>query len=67
MKKSLEKRIERYCDESEFPFAVYFTKLVPNALYKNKKYFFLYHETNKVQASFRTQREIELFLEERGY
>ena len=54
MKKELEKRIEEYCNSTEFPWAVYFSDVVPDARYTKYKYF------------FKTQKEIEKFLDIQG-
>lgn len=64
MKKSLELKIEKYCNKSEFPYAVYYSNIVPDSRYSGYKYFFKYHGTNNVAKAFRTQKEIEEFLED---
>lgn len=64
MKKSLIKNIEVYCNSTEFPGAVYFSDIVPDARYKGYKYFFKYHGTHNVAKAFKTQNEIESFIEE---
>lgn len=64
MKKELIKKIERYCNSTEFPNAVYFSDVVPDARFKKDKYFFKYHNTHTVAVAFKTQKEIEEFIED---
>ncbi len=66
MKKELEKRIEEYCNSTEFPWAVYFSNVVPDARYTRYKYFFKYYNTHTVAEAFKTQKEIEKFLDIQG-
>ena len=61
--KKLEERIEKYCESTKYPFQVYFSDIVSDARYKGYKYFFKYFSTNKVAIAFKTQREIEDFLD----
>lgn len=62
MKKTLIKKIDEFCDKSEFPFSVYYSETIPDSRYKKYKYFFKYHNTHTVAKAFRTQKEIEEFL-----
>ncbi|WP_462427211.1 hypothetical protein [Fusobacterium varium] len=64
MKKSLEEKINKYCDNTEYPFEMYYSDIIPDARYKNDKYFLKYHHTNNVAHSFKTQNELESFLDE---
>lgn len=63
----LIKRIENYCDSTQFPYQVYFSDVVPDARYVKYKYFFKYFGTNGVAKAFKTQKEIKEFLEEEGF
>lgn len=62
MKKKLKKRIEEYCERSEFPYKVYYSEVIPDERYRKYKYFLKYHNTHKVKEAFKTQKEIELYL-----
>lgn len=63
--KKLLKRIEKYCETTQFPWAVYFSDVVPDCRYLKYKYFFKYHNTHSVAMAFKTQKEISDFLEKR--
>ena len=65
--KELIKRIEGYCDSTQFPFQVYFSDIIPDARYAKYKYFFKYHGTHTVAMSFKTQKEIKEFLSDNGF
>lgn len=65
--KKLLARIEKFCNSTEFPYSMYFSKIVPDARYSKQKYFFKYHNTHSVATAFKTQQEIKDFLEENGY
>lgn len=67
MKKELIKKIEDYCGNSQFPYEVYFSEKVPDCRYTKYKYFFKYYNTHKVAQAFKTQKEIEKFLDNEGY
>ena len=65
MRKSLENKIKKYVESTVFPFAVYYTDCPFNSGgYEDYKYFFCYHSTHSVAKAFRTQRELEEFLNE---
>lgn len=64
MKKSLVLKIARYCDSTDFPYSVYFTDVVPALNFAKYKYFFKYHNTHGVAESFKTQKDIEKFIDE---
>lgn len=64
MKKDLENKIKKYCDNTEFPHKVYFSINVPDRRFKDYRYFFKYHNTHSVAQSFKTQKEIEKFIDE---
>lgn len=65
MKKSLTNKIEKYVNSTEFPFKVYYTDcpLNYNDDYYGYKYFFVYHSTHNIAKAFRTQWELEEFLD----
>lgn len=64
----LEKKIEKYCDSTTFPFKVYFTESPFNlGGYEEYKYFFCYHNTHTITAAFKSQREIEEYINEKKY
>lgn len=66
--KRLEKKIEKYCDSTTFPFKVYFTDSPFNlGGYEGYRYFFCYHGTNNIAAAFKSQREVEEFINEKEY
>ena len=65
MKNELKNRAEAYAEQTVFPEQVYFTQKAPDARYKNYKYFFKYYNTNKVAEAFKTQKELEDFLNEK--
>lgn len=67
MKKELKQRIEKFCKDSEFPGEVYFSSSINDCRYKFDKYFFKFHNTHNVMKSFKSQKEIENFLEENNY
>lgn len=58
------RKIERYCDSTEFPYEVYYSNIVSDARYAKYKYFFIYHNTERIAESFKTQKEMEKFIEE---
>lgn len=62
MKKELNELIEKYVAKTEYPRAVYFSEQVPDARYKGYKYFFKFIGTHNVSQAFKTQREIEEFI-----
>lgn len=63
MKKSLNEKINSYCNSTEYPYAIYYTDIVPDARYKGYKYFFKYHGTHKVVEAFKTQSELENYID----
>lgn len=66
--KKLENRIEKYCNNTSFPYAVYFTENPLNfGGYEGYKYFFCYHNTHTIVAAFKSQREIEEYIDEKEY
>lgn len=64
MKKSLSKLISEYCQNSNNTFneKVYYSESAPDARYKGYKYFFKYHNTHSVAVAFKTQKEIEDYI-----
>ena len=65
MRKSLENKIKKYVGKSEFPFAIYYTDCPFNiGGYEDYKYFFCYHGTHNIVNAFKSQREMEEFLNE---
>lgn len=64
MKKSLENKIKKYVESTKFPKAVYYT-VSPYNLggYEGYKYFFCYHGTNNIDQAFKTQRDLEEFID----
>ena len=74
MEKELLERAEKLAKASvdnplEYGGTIYFTRkpINHNALYKNKRYFFCYHNTHTIQIAFRTQKELDQFLTESGF
>ena len=66
MRKSLERKIERYVSKTKFPFAVYYTECPFNiGGYEGYKYFFCYHGTNSIAKAFKNQRDLEEFVNEK--
>lgn len=65
--KKLVNSIERYCNESSFPYSVYFSEVVPDARFKGYKYFFKYHNTHNVHIAFRNQKDMREYLRGLGY
>lgn len=66
MKKSLENKIEKYVNSTEYPFKVYYTETPVNfGGYEGYKYFFCYHCTNNIYKAFKSQRELEEFLNDK--
>lgn len=65
MNKQLEKRANDYAAKTEYPYSIYFSTVVPDGRYKNYKYFFKYSSTNSVASAFKTQKELECYLDEK--
>lgn len=62
MKKELKRRIEEYCNNTEYPYLEYFTDEYSFGSDEGYKYFFKYCNTNTITRRFKTQSEIEDFL-----
>lgn len=67
MKRILKQRAEKYAESTEYPEKVYFSRVVPDARYVYEKYFFKFLNTNIVAEAFATQKELNEFLESRGF
>lgn len=63
MKNELLERIKIYCDRTEIPNKMYFSKFGTDRKYIGYKYFFKFHNTNKVVFAFKTLKELENFLD----
>lgn len=63
MKEELLKKINVYCSRTEYPYKMYFSKFGTDRRYINYKYFFKFHNTNKVAFAFKTLKELENFLD----